>query len=376
LTPLHRITILAALFTLDALPAAARGAQQPPDPPAFDAVLNQPANPAPAYPPPFQPPSYQPPPYPLPGHSYAGHAAQSGRMFAEAAPGYLSAADAPHRVPPVDGMPTSPAHVAPDHWSAPGGTPNTPPADVAAEIFKLGQIIAWVGDQPVLAGDLMWLIEQAMAPQLAKLSPDELRKLEKEIDRQKQAALKPALGNVVETKLLYLDFIRNLPTDKRKEVLPRVTKRAGEQFEEKKLPELMEKANVSSPGELDEFLRRFGSTLEKQKQSYVELMMGQAVLGQKINYQPEVTHQEMLDYYREHLPDFDRPAQARWEKLTVKFDRFPNKVAAWATLGEMGNEVLRGASFAEVAKRASQAADAADGGNHDWTTRNSLASES
>ena len=65
---------------------------------------------------------------------------------------------------------------------------------------------------------------------------------------------------------------------------------------------------------------------------------------------------------------------ARWEKLTVRFDRCASKQEAWAALGNMGNEVLR-APLQAVAHRQSQGIDAAEGGYHDWTSCGSLASE-
>jgi hypothetical protein len=221
----------------------------------------------------------------------------------------------------------------------------------------------------------MPMIEQLLAPQLSKLTPEQLKAAEPQIAQQKQLMMKQALSSTIDNKLLYLDFLRSVPTDKRKEVLPKISKKADEQFDQKQLPETLKKANAASMAELDAKLRQYGSSLEKQKQVFKERALGQSVLGQKINYEPEVTHQDMLDYYREHLADYDRPAQVRWEKLTVRFDRFPSKAAAWETLGQMGHDVWRGAPLAEVAKRFSQASDADEGGAHDWTTQGSLASE-
>lgn len=137
----------------------------------------------------------------------------------------------------------------------------------------------------------------------------------------------------------------------------------------------MEKAEARSPAELDIMLREFGTSLEQQKRTFIEKILGQSVLGQKIDFEPEITHQQMLDFYHEHEQDYFVPARVRWEKLTVRIDRFPNKAEAWAALGQMGNEVLRGASLAAVARRQSQGVDASDGGQHDWTTQGSLASD-
>lgn len=242
-------------------------------------------------------------------------------------------------------------------------------------VFKPGQIIAWVGDQPIQVGDVMPMVEQIIAPRLAELDPKIVEQQKVQIEQQKEKLMRQALESAIQTKLLYLDFLRTIPADKKKEALPTITKRAEEQFYEKQLPEALKKAKVETAMELDAKLREFGSSLERQKQSFVERAMGQSVLAQNINYEPEITHQAMLDYYRAHLQEYDLPARARWEKLTVRFDRFASKQEAWAALGNMGNEVLRGAPLPAVAQRQSQGVDAAEGGYHDWTTRGSLASE-
>ncbi len=255
--------------------------------------------------------------------------------------------------------------------------PQTPhmPAPAARQLFELGQIIAWVGDQPIQNGDIMPTIEQTLAPLLAKMSPDEVRSQQEEIEAQKRRLLQQLLTNSIETKLLYLDFLRNIPEEKRKEALPQITKRAEEQFYEKQLPDALKRSQLNSAIELDAELRKFGSSLDAQRKMFVERILGQSVLGQKIDYEPEVTHQEILDHYREHAADYDVPARARWEKLTVLFERYPSKAEAWAALAAMGNEVLRGAKLDVVARRSSQDVDAQEGGYHDWTTHGSLASD-
>ena len=242
-------------------------------------------------------------------------------------------------------------------------------------VFKAGQIIAWVGDQPIQLGDIMPMVEQIMAPYLAEMDPQVVEQQSAAIEQQKDKLMAQALESAIQTKLLYLDFLRTIPADKRKEILPKITSRAEEQFFEVQMPEAMKKAEVETQAELEAKLREFGSSIQRQKQSFVERALGQSVLSQKVNYEPEITHQAMLDHYYANIEDYAIPARARWEKLTVRFDRFATKQQAWTALGEMGNEVLRGAPLHAVAHRQSQGIDAREGGYHDWTTRGSLASE-
>lgn len=274
--------------------------------------------------------------------------------------------------PPVGGPPLVASLPPYAPWTRPA---LLPPRESPVAVFKPGQIIAWVGDQAIQVGDVMPLVEQVMAPRLAELDPKVVEQQKDQIEQQKEKLMRQALDSAIQTKLLYLDFLRTIPADKKKEILPNITKRAEEQFYEKQMPEAMKKAEVETSMELDAKLREFGSSLERQKQSFVERAMGQSVISQKVNYEPEITHQAMLDYYRAHLADYDLPAKARWEKVTVRLDRFNSKQEAWAALGNMGNEVLRGAPLHAVAQRQSQGVDAPEGGYHDWTERGSLASE-
>jgi hypothetical protein len=370
------VLLLAALLTIYAR------AEQPPAPPRFDVLpTSEPTRN-------FVPTNYQPQVW----------APDSGPVYREAANRPVVR---PQRLPPVDNGPASgpDARVADnrDRYqpspvanpaannsagpSAPamgrGGSPSpssAPPPPPPVEEFKPGQIIAWVGDQAIQAGDVLPIIEQALAPKLAKIPREELEKQQEELDRIRRQWMKQALAGVIETKLLYLDFLRHMTKEQREKAWPQMQKRAEEQFYEKQLPKAMEKAQVETAAELDRKLREYGSSLEKQKLAFVERAFGQSRIGEKIDQQPEVTHQEMLDFYRDHSAEFDRPARARWEKLTVRFDKFNSKAEAWAALGVMGNEVLRGAPLSAVAKRQSQGADAAEGGWHDWTTQASLVS--
>lgn len=293
-------------------------------------------------------------------------------------------------MPPHDGLPVaslsqplSPTGAQPWMPAPSSAAPSpawTSPAPPLVEeppitIFKPSQIIAWVGDQPIQVGDVMPMVEQIMAPHLAELDPKVVEQQKMQIDQQKDKLMKQALDSSIQSKLLYLDFLRTIPADKKKEMLPKITSRAEEQFLEKQLPEAIKKAKVETQAELDAKLREYGSSLERQKQSFVERALGQSVLSQKVNYEPEITHQAMLDYYYAHIQDYELAARSRWEKLTVRFDRCASKQEAWAALGSMGNEVLCGAPLHAVAQRQSQGIDAAEGGYHDWTSRGSLASE-
>jgi parvulin-like peptidyl-prolyl isomerase len=225
-------------------------------------------------------------------------------------------------------------------------------------------IIARVGEQHILAGDVLPAVNQAIEPLLEQIPPSEL-------DPYRSSLMRQALQRVIETKLLFQDFQRSVPKDR----LPQIRHSLSEEFDEKQLDAMMEKTKVSTATELEAKLRRYGSSIRKQRYAYIEQQLGRYALAQNVTIDPEVTHQEMVDYYRENVEDYKFPARATWEQLTVRFDKFPNKQAAYEALCWMGNEADRGVPFAVVAREHSQGVNADEGGVHGWTPQGSLVSK-
>jgi hypothetical protein len=65
----------------------------------------------------------------------------------------------------------------------------------------------------------------------------------------------------------------------------------------------------------------------------------------------------------------------RFEQLTVKITASRPRDQAWGMLAAMGNEVMQGKPFAEVARARSEWPTAATGGVYEWTTKGSLVSK-
>jgi parvulin-like peptidyl-prolyl isomerase len=281
--------------------------------------------------------------------------------------------------------------------------PSTQPPPPAGEVFQPAQIVATVGDKFIFYGDVAPLVNQMLEPALAKATNDFERQ---QIEKYREPLTRQAIRQMVETKIMYMEFEReiakNAPKDKLAEVRKNVEKKVFESFEAeladmrtkiaKAKPEeipnllkgdpivprlalLMKESNCESLSELDLALRRHGSTLDKQVRYYGEYKLGRSTIGKHINFKPEITHQEMLDYYREHAADYAVPAKVRFEILTARYSSFPTAAAAENAVATMGNEVFFGTPFAAVAKRSSQEPNAQSGGYYDWTSQGSLASK-
>ncbi|WP_158261036.1 MULTISPECIES: peptidyl-prolyl cis-trans isomerase [Pirellulaceae] len=279
---------------------------------------------------------------------------------------------------PVAGQPSYQA-VPPQSNFNPSGPPqvaNLPQRPVAdrtkEDLFEPARIVAIVNGEPILAGDILGPVNQMIEEKMASLTPEQRESVApEEIKQFKEQALKQMLPGLIDIKVVYLDFLRAVPSDRMEEMQGML----GKNYEEYQLETDMKNAGVNTPAELDMKLRGMGGSLEKKKRQFVEKLVAQQQIQRKIRKDEEVTHQQMLDYYNEHAQEYEKLAKVKWEQLMVKFSEFPNRQAAWEAMASMGNQVLRGAPLNAVAKRESQGIKASSGGQYDWTRQGSLKNE-
>jgi parvulin-like peptidyl-prolyl isomerase len=146
-------------------------------------------------------------------------------------------------------------------------------------------------------------------------------------------------------------------------------------FEEGELDKLMKKAGVSTPREFDQHLRTLGTSLEREKQAFIERTLAQQWVHQQIKPNEETTYDQMVKYYREHLGEFTTPARVKWEELMVRYAKYPTKAEARDAIARMGNQVFGGVPFEQLAKAGSDGVTAAKGGQWGWTNKGSLANQ-
>ena len=191
------------------------------------------------------------------------------------------------------------------------------------------------------------------------------------MQRQRELLIKQRLKHHVETRLIYHDARRTIPEENH----PHIDESLGKQFEKVELNNMMKRAKVQTRRELDQKLRSMGTSLERQKRAFMQRTLAQQWIRQQVKLDEETTYDQMLDYYREHLADFEKPARARWEELVVRFSKYPGKAEAYAAIALMGNQVLAGAPLARIAQSQSDGVTSSEGGRRDWTFEGSLVSE-
>lgn len=255
---------------------------------------------------------------------------------------------------------------APPAMHLPGGF-SAADADLALPQFaelQGSKVIARVGTEDILAADVLGPVNDMLARNADKIPADQW-------EQTRMQLVQRAMIQLVQTKMILNHVRGKIPAEGYKKFEEKV----GEGFDKTELPKLLERAGANTPAQLDDKLRSMGSSLERERQAFIEHTIAMSWVHEQCKVDKEITYEQMLDYYQKNAPKYDVQAKARWEQLMVRFDKYPSKAEAWRALAEAGNRVLAGASLAEQARLMSDGPTAKEGGAHDWTTQGSLASE-
>jgi hypothetical protein len=260
--------------------------------------------------------------------------------------------------------------------------PSGPPAAAAGKLTEADnanlegcQVIGRVDDQVILACEVLWRVN-LMLEEYQKKVPAGQRVPQEQLDVTRKQLMQKEVASMVDRKLLFNQFKRTVPAEN----MPKIEENLKQPFEEHEMPALMKQVNVDNQRDLEIELARLGSSLADVRRGFNERLMAQEWIRSKVKVNEDVGPDEMIDYYRTHLADYDFPAQARWEELMVNKSRFKDPAAAYAEIAEMGNNVwqtgtqkpVRGAAFADIAKAKSDGFTAKNGGVRDWTTKGAL----
>ncbi len=278
--------------------------------------------------------------------------------------------------PPPDGQspgatgPASALGGPPAAGTATGLPPTTTSLGLASEkqLCEGAQKVAQVGSQVILASDLnvafnTWVDNQKKSKK--PLPPEQIQQHRTEIEVS-------LLKEMTDEIMVYQDILRQVP----EEALKSVRDKVSEVFETEELPRRIKNAGVGSRGELEEKLEKMGTSLEREKRTFIQSMLAQQWLQQQVKKDDDTfTPEEIFDYYHQHTVEFEHSARVKWEELMVRKSRHPHPDEAVALLGRLGNQVLDGAKLNEVARAGSEGSTARDGGLRDWTSKGTLVSE-
>jgi len=290
-------------------------------------------------------------------------------QVSSSSPAHPSANPYPY-APPVQQLPAVPGGVSVASGRdvpVPRGAQMESPDPVADFTLCEGaQILARVGSEIVLASEVLPVANETLST---------VEGIEKESERNialaREQLVRRMLPGYIDMKLLYVDAKRTLPP----EAIENINKQLGKRFEEVEVAERLKKLKLNSRRELEEKLKQWGSSLEREKQAFIEKSIAQQWVFEKSRKEEEISHEELLGYYQAHATEYEHPTRVRWEHLEVTFSRHPDKREAWQLIATMGNAVQQGQPLDKVAKERSEGIKASQGGQNDWLTQGSLKSE-
>lgn len=228
--------------------------------------------------------------------------------------------------------------------------------------FEAGKVVAIVGGEPIFVGDMLFEINQ-LIEKFIQNAPADVK------ERERQKMISQILPKFVEARLLYHGMLGQLPEGVD---IDEVMKQAAKEFDSKAMPSMMEAAGVESMTQFDAYLRSLGSSLRNMRETWARDQMTKYFLSQKLTVDNEVTHEEMLEHYRENVSSYALTAKARWEQIMIRFDKSDSREAARSEISKLSNQVVHGANLAALAKNSSHGFMASSGGQQDWVSKGSL----
>jgi len=150
----------------------------------------------------------------------------------------------------------------------------------------------------------------------------------------------------------------------------------------KKLDEMRKEMKLESMEDLEKAAQSQGVSFEEFKQNMRNQIITQQVIGREVGQKVNITDEDIEKFYDEHKAEMERPEQVRLSEILVSTDKKdPAKdqaeqlEAAHARAEDLLDQIRKGDSFEEVAKKDSDGPSAAQGGELGLFKRGTLAKE-
>jgi peptidyl-prolyl cis-trans isomerase SurA len=162
----------------------------------------------------------------------------------------------------------------------------------------------------------------------------------------------------------------------------------------KKLDEMRKQMNLATMEDLEKAAEAQGASYEEFKQNLRNQIITQRVIGQEVGSHLSMNKDEELKFYNEHKTELEQPEQVRLSEILVAPKTPPVTTgpdgkpqppsqaetdaalaAAESKAKELLEELHKGASFEDLAKKSSDGPSAKDGGDLSYFRRGILAKE-
>ena len=262
----------------------------------------------------------------------------------------------------VEGISTGQGYSSPQHQEPAYSQQEYSTPAYQGESFENSRVLALVGGHPVFVGDMMFEVNQIFekhmkgAPQAAK-------------DAQKGKLMERLLPKYIDQKILFVSTLDQLPEEAN---IDDILKQAEKTFNEQALPDLMENSGVESVTKFDAILRSQGTSVRQMRRAWAKDQISKFFLQEKVKFNRQVTHLEMLDEYRSNYDQYEIKAKVRWEQIEIHPAKAGGRIAAKDKIEGILDRLVHGGNFEAIAKKESHGFRAFKGGQYDWTRKGSL----
>jgi len=152
----------------------------------------------------------------------------------------------------------------------------------------------------------------------------------------------------------------------------------------KRLDEMRKQMNLATLEDLEKAAEQQGVSYETVKENIRDGLITQKVISQEVGSKIQITQEESQQYYQDHQKELARPEQVRLSEILVS-TQSPDATtsatdpavlaAAEQKANELREQIRKGGSFEEVAKKYSSGASAEQGGDLGYFERGKLAKE-
>jgi peptidyl-prolyl cis-trans isomerase SurA len=151
----------------------------------------------------------------------------------------------------------------------------------------------------------------------------------------------------------------------------------------KRLDEMRKQMNLASLEDLEKAAEQQGVSYEEVKENIRNGLITQKVISQEVGSKIQTTQEESRQFYQEHQKEMERPEQIRLSEILVVPQSMDPKsapddaalVAAEQKARELREQIAKGTSFEDVAKKNSSGTSAEQGGDLGYFERGKLAKE-
>jgi peptidyl-prolyl cis-trans isomerase SurA len=151
----------------------------------------------------------------------------------------------------------------------------------------------------------------------------------------------------------------------------------------KRLDEMRKQMNLDSMDDLEKAAQGQGISFEDFKQNLRNQIITQQVIGKEVGSRLNITKEEERQFYEAHKQDLEQPEQIRLSEILVSTDKKPGApddeaqrlATAQAKANDLVDQLRKGSSFEDIAKKNSDGPTASQGGDLGYFKRGTLAKE-